>query len=113
MSGGHWNYENDRLRDELFGYYSSDYQFNPKRHNIVEDVKISALIFDVFDLLHDYDWYISGDTCEDTWLEKKEAFKKKWFKSNPKLDEELIDTYLAEVKQDIVKSLLGERPKEE
>lgn len=104
MSGGHWNYQNDRLKTELFGYWNDD-KFNPKYHNIVEDIKLSALIFDVFELLHDYDWYASGDYCEETWIESKKKFKDKWFKSNPGLDEELIDSYLAVVKEDIMKSL--------
>lgn len=102
MSGGHWNYENDDLRAYLFGY-SSD-TFNAKKHNIVDDVKLSALIFDVFDLLHNYDWYVSGDNGLETWAEDKKAFKDKWFKNNEKLDEDLIDNYLSEVKKDLMKS---------
>lgn len=101
MSGGHWDYENDDLRTCLFGYDSET--FSAKKHNIVDDIKISALIFDVFKLLHDYDWYASGDTCEDTWNEQKKAFKDKWFSSESNINEMLIDGYLTEIKEDMLK----------
>ena len=41
---------------------------------------ISELVFDVFCLLHSFDWYKSGDTEEEDYLEDVKFFKKKWLK---------------------------------
>ena len=72
MSGGCFDYLDSRLKQEIFGW-------SDKCRNVLEDVELSELIWDVLDLLHDYDWYVSGDTGEDTWLKAKSEFKKKWF----------------------------------
>ena len=55
------------------------------RTNVFEDEEISELVWDVFQLIHDFDWYKSGDTCKETYLKKKSAFKKKWLKSDRKV----------------------------
>ena len=76
MSGGHWDYANDTLAGEVLGYdYYFDYGLNSERHNKcfkkavrehpLEDPEISALVFDVFCLLHSYDWAVSADTSMD------------------------------------------------
>lgn len=39
---------------------------------------ISELVFDVFCLLHSYDWYASSDTCEETYRNDVKRFKGKW-----------------------------------
>lgn len=72
MSGGHFNYTNDTAKDAIFGWSDSP-------RNVFEDREISELVWDVFDLIHDFDYYKSGDTCKETYLERKAAFKKKWF----------------------------------
>lgn len=46
------------------------------------DPELIALIKDVANLMHDREWNLSGDTCDETWEESKEAFKKKWFRSS-------------------------------
>lgn len=43
---------------------------------VFEDREISELVWDVFDLIHSYDWYASGDTCKETYLKGKAEFKK-------------------------------------
>lgn len=78
MSGGRFNYQDSSLKDEIFGYAD-------KVTNVFEDREISELVWDVLDLIHDYDWYASGDTCEETWLKQKAKFKKKWFET-PRMD---------------------------
>lgn len=72
MSGGRFDYKDSALRTEIFGW-------GDKFTNVFEDREISELVWDVLDLVHDFDWYKSGDTCEETWLKKKKAFKQKWF----------------------------------
>lgn len=72
MSGGRFDYANDRLKDEIFGWRDTP-------NNVFEDREISELVWDVLDLIHTYDWYASGDTCKETYLKEKATFKKKWF----------------------------------
>lgn len=72
MSGGRFDYKDSALRTEIFGW-------GDKFTNVFEDREISELVWDVLDLIHDFDWYKSGDTCEETWLKKKKEFKQKWF----------------------------------
>lgn len=99
MSGGKWNYCNDMAREEIFGWSN-------KPANVFEDREISLLIWDVFQLMHEYDWYASGDTCEETWLKAKRAFKKKWFGKRSKIQREIIDTAMKELKDDLYKTFL-------
>ena len=66
MSGGYFEYADRRAKDEIFGY-SGD---KPKG-NVFEDREITELVWDVFNLIHDFDWYQSGDTCKETYLLKK------------------------------------------
>lgn len=77
MSGGRFEYKDSSLKDEIFGYFFENPEHIP---NIFEDEEISELIWDVFDLIHDYDWYASGDTDESDWIKSKTNFKNKWFK---------------------------------
>ena len=102
MSGGYFEYADQRAKNEIFGYLGDD----PKK-NVFEDEEISDLIWDVFQLIHDYDWYKSGDTCEEKYLEKKSAFKKKWFKSDRKVRlKGYVDDRLKEVKDELYR-LMG------
>lgn len=73
MSGGRFNYADSQLKNEIFGWMED------KPHNVFEDKEISELVWDVLDLIHEYDWYASGDNCKDTYLKAKAEFKKKWF----------------------------------
>lgn len=74
MSGGTFNYLDSTLKTEIFGF--SD-EFN----NSLEDVEISHLVWDVFDLLHEYDLYKAGDTEKDAYKLAVRKFKTKWFNS--------------------------------
>ena len=69
-----------------------------------EDWEISELVWDVLDLIHKYDWYASGDTCEDTWLKAKAAFKKKWFGNRGVRVRQIVDTALRECKDELYKT---------
>ena len=72
MSGGYFEYKDEELKYSLFGW-------TDKYKNILEDREISELVWDVLTLLHEYDWYKSGDNGRDDYLEAKRNFKKKWF----------------------------------
>ena len=91
MSGGHWNYTNDCVCNEIFNM-SPDYGdrgFNKSAYararNPLEDSEISELVYDVFCLLHSADWYFSSDTGEETYRADIRRFKEKWFSVNPEV----------------------------
>lgn len=44
-----------------------------------EDLVIKSLLKDLADYLHAEEWYLSGDTGIDSYIEKRKAFKEKWF----------------------------------
>ena len=94
MSGGHFEYLDSRLKDEIFGY-------EDKVKNVFEDREISELVFDVLDLIHEFDWYYSGDTGKETYLEAKAEFKKKWLSSRGVRIKRTIDTALDEVRTEL------------
>ena len=49
MSGGRFNYMDSTIKNEIFGWTN-------KPINVFEDREISELVWDVFDLIHSYDW---------------------------------------------------------
>ena len=94
MSGGRFNYNDSRLKDEIFGW-------RDKPINVFEDMEISELVWDVLDLIHDYDWYASGDTCKETYLEAKSKFKKKWFSNRGVRVRRIVDDAIEETRQEL------------
>ena len=103
MSGGHFNYSDERAKDEIFGCVDEP-------SNVFEDLEVSELIWDVFNLIHDYDWYICSDTCRETYLKSLQRFKDKWLNSSC---EERVSYIIVEkierVKQEILKTFKKER----
>ena len=101
MSGGHFNYKDSDLKNEIFDW-------EDKVTNQFEDLEISQLVFDVLELIHEYDWYISGDTGRENYLEAKRAFKKKWLRGN-NVDtlREIIDDKLVATSLEL-KEMLGD-----
>lgn len=91
MSGGRWDYKNDYVCDEIFGWNCYP-QYGIGNKEQVENAKLarkidplgdrllSEMTYDLFCLLHSRDWLLSGDTGDDTYKADVEAFKKKWFK---------------------------------
>lgn len=94
MSGGHFDYADSHAKSEIFGW-------DDKPRNVFEDREISELIWDVFDLIHDFDWYASGDTCKETYLKAKADFKKKWLKNNGVRVRRIVDDAIAECKAEL------------
>ena len=119
MSGGYWNYSNDSLAHEIFGYWfdvgcgldsaKHDSFLKAAVHeNPMEDPEISALLYDVFCLLHSYDWAKSGDTDEDVYRKNAAAFKKRWFKPTRKQQiRAMIDICVENLKDDLYKTFAG------
>ena len=94
MSGGRFDYADSRLKSEIF-------RWADKPYNVFEDREISELVWDVLDLIHDYDWYASGDTCKETYLKKKFAFKSKWFSNRGLRVRRIVDDAIQETKQEL------------
>lgn len=93
VSGGRFNYADEHAKHEIFDYAD-------KPTNVFEDVEISELVWDVFNLIHDYDWYASGDTGKGWWNKAKKEFKAKWLtpEGQKARYEKYIDDAVAELK---------------
>ena len=73
MSGGHWDYLNDSLKERIFSQEDDEGETH-LISNPLEDQFLSDLAHDIFVLLHTYDWYVSGDIGEDTYKSREEYF---------------------------------------
>ena len=94
MSGGHFCYKDCALKGEIFGWSDTP-------SNVFEDREISELVWDVLDLIHEYDWYASGDTGKDTYLKAKTDFKKKWFSNRGVRIRQIVDDALKRCKDEL------------
>lgn len=94
MSGGRFNYYDGTLKNEIFGWAD-------KWSNVFEDREISELVWDVLELIHEFDWYESGDTSKDKYLNAKTEFKKKWFNNRGVRVKRTIDTAIDELRQEL------------
>lgn len=100
--GGTFNYIDSQLKNELFGWsYDND---NWSGRNVFEDREISEIVFDVLSLIHEYDWYNSGDTGEEKYLEAKKNFKDKWLNKPKVRVQHVIDTAVEEMRQELYKT---------
>ncbi len=124
MSGGYWNYENDVLAHEIFGYHfdfecglegsEHDFQYEEAvKKNPLKDRELSALAFDVFCLLHSFDWAESGDTDWDNYHSSVFSFKKRWFEEiRSEQIRRIIDISILDLKNDLYRTFIEESEKE-
>lgn len=116
MSGGYWNFTNDVLAHEILGGYfdvccgldgelHDRYLKDVIRKNPLEDPEISGLAYDLFCLLHSYDWAVSGDTDMEDYQADVISFKKRWFKKTRKaVIQEMIDICTDNLKEDLYRA---------
>lgn len=97
MSGGRFHYTDSGCKDEIFGW-GSDEKYIP---NVFEDREISELVWDMFDLIHAYDWYASGDTGKEAYLKAKAEFKKKWMDNRGVRVRRIVDEAIADAKREL------------
>lgn len=93
MSGGSMQYLYARFREEVEGR--------------MEDVELEALMHDISDLLHDLEWYQSGDYGPETYRKTVKAFKAKWLGGagrNARL-ERLIDERIAKAREECLQMI--------
>ena len=113
MSGGHWEYKNDSLAHEIFGWgmdpdYGED-GFSQSRLaatiNPLEDAEMSEMLWDMLCVLHSYDWYACSDTCEETYRRDVKRFKEKWLGKPTKARvQRIADHELERVKEVLYKT---------
>ncbi len=97
MSGGHFDYKDSSLMWTMFPSAICE--------NVMEDREISCLVWDILNLIHDYDWYASGDTREEDYLKAKNTFKKKWFGGSRGLRiRRIVDDALEETRMELYKT---------
>ena len=102
MSGGFWDYRNDTLQSDIFGWGITTTE-EAMKSNPFKDKEISGIVFDLFQLLHEYDWYSSGDTSEETYREAVKTFKEKWFaKESSDRIMYVIDNSLKDLKEELL-----------
>lgn len=94
MSGGHFEYKDSSLKAAMFGW-------SDRPHNVLEDRELSELTWDLLDVIHAFDWYKSGDTCEETYLKEKEKFKKKWFSNRGVNVRRIVDEAVSDLKSEL------------
>lgn len=88
MSGGYLSNTNDRLAGELFGVLpypsyeeqGADLSAIARQVDPLEDKLLSELTWDMLCVLNAYDYYKSGDICEESYREDVDGFKAKWLK---------------------------------
>lgn len=68
MSGGSYDYIYHKLRVECAQRMYDD--------------EMNELIIDLADVLHDLEWWESGDYCEESYRNTLRAFKAKWFQGD-------------------------------
>ena len=94
MSGGSYSYIYVRLSEEC-----------EKR---MYDAEMNDLIKDLCDVLHDLEWWQSGDTSEERYRKTLSTFKKKWFKGDREQRlKGYIDEQIGTVRSQLY-SLIGE-----
>lgn len=73
-----------------------------RRNNPLKDKMMSELCWDMFCVLHSYDWYMEGDTGEEVYLEDVKRFKDKWLKvTGDELVRREIENALSEAREDL------------
>ena len=97
MSGGSRDYECFRFEEAYSGR--------------MYDAEMDALIDDLARVLHDVEWYDSGDIGEERYRKTIREFKDKWFGGgNVRLERigEIVEHKLTELNKDIQQMIEGE-----
>ena len=88
MSGGSYNYIYSQLESECEGQ--------------MHDSEMNMLIKDLCKVLHDLEWWQSGDYSEESYRESVAKFKAKWFKGDRKqIAKEYIDSQVGIIQTEL------------
>jgi len=95
MSGGSHDYMYNQIQSEYVGH--------------MYDVELDYLMQDICELLHDVEWFDSGDYGEDTYRKCVDKFKKKWFNTSRNARLKLyIDESVNKLKQELL-NMIGDK----
>lgn len=104
MSGGLWNYVDNHLADEIFGW-DMDCRYGERGHkecskarrkNPMEDREVSEMLWDMLCLLNSRDYYGSGDIGKDAYKEDLKWFKDKWLH---RTEEAVLEAYKQDLRE--------------
>ena len=105
MSGGHWEYKNYDLANEIFGY-DIDSPKKARKANPLKDAELSELVYDILEILYSADYCFSGDTSRQDYLNDVKKFKEKWLgKDAPDRIKRNIDEELEIARENLYESL--------
>lgn len=109
MSRGFWDYKNEGLKTDIFGWdYNNSSEIADSDTPVVDvfkDIMISEIIYDMFSVLYAADSYFCGDWSEDSYREVTNEFKKKWINASPEeLTKYFINKKIEEAKKELCKS---------
>lgn len=90
MSGGSFNY----------GYIYLEEYFDK-----MEDTQLNEMLRDLQKVLHDVEWYTSGDISEKSYRETVTEFKKKWFAQSDVDVKAHIEAQFEQKKNELLKEL--------
>lgn len=90
MSGGSFNY----------GYIHLEEYFDK-----MEDSQLNGMLKDLQKVLHDVEWYTSGDISEESYRETVTKFKKKWFAQSDVDVKTYIEAQFEQKKNELLKEL--------
>lgn len=94
MSGGRFNYLDGQLKNEIFDW-------SDKPRNVFDDREISELVWDILELIHIFDYYESGDSSREKYINAKAEFKKKWLSNRGVRVKHTIDAAIDELRQEL------------
>lgn len=101
MSGGHFDYIDGSLQSQIFGWDTETTE-EAMKLNPLQDKELSGMVFEMLNLLHDFDWYVSGDTSKTTFSKNLMEFKNKWLNSTTEdRIKYIVDSSLNSVKEDL------------
>lgn len=102
MSRGLWNYCDQNLKSDIFGWNITTTE-QAMKQNPFKDKEISGILFDIFDLMYSYDGYACGDTSEEDYREAVKVFKNKWLNSEASdRIRYVIDNSLKDLKEELL-----------
>lgn len=91
MSGGSMNYLYMTIIDSCVGR--------------MEDKILDALMLDLSEVIHDLEWWGSGDIGEEDYRETVRKFKSKWLSKNNSVCEKIIEQECDKLKSELLESL--------
>lgn len=89
------------LRYEALSLKSALFGWSDKPGNVLEDRELSNMTWDLLNFMQTFDCYKSGDCEKERYLTEKKVFKNKWFSNRGVRIRSVIDTAIAELKEEL------------